>query len=176
MYSILNDCADEEIIVLIDAHDWLANEWVLSNLCKEYSENDIWITYGSCTSDPAGCNIGLRNGTVPPEIIEKRHFRKIFPFMPLRTFNAWLFKQINKEDLIDPVRGNFYQEAADCYVMWPLMEMAHTHYKAFNEITYVVNCSDPIAKLTEDYHLRMACNSQMGKNIPIYSAITKPIH
>lgn len=176
MHTVLNACKDEEIIVLLDARDWLADASVLSTLHKEYTENDIWLTFGTATSDPKSCNIGLRNGEIPNEIIENRHFRKIFTYMPVRTFYAWLFKLIKKEDLINPATGDYYQEAAECYIMWPLLEMAHTHFKAISEITYVVNCNDPITKLIEDYHLRMACNAQMGKNIPIYPIASKPNH
>ncbi len=175
-YTAIHNCDDEEIIVLLDAQDWLANEWVLGNLNKEYASKDIWLTFGTSTSEPKGCNIGLRNGTVPDEIQQKRYFRKIFPYMPLRTFYAWLFKQIHEEDLIDPATNDFFEHAAECYIMWPLIEMADTRFKIFNEITYVVNCNDPIAKLIEDYHLRMACNSQMGKDLPVYQPITRSLY
>lgn len=174
MYSILNNCLDEEIVVLLDASDWFSNNYVIKNLSKEYNENDIWLTFGTCTSAPKGCNIGLRNGAVPQAIIENQQFRKVFPFMPTRSFYVGLFKHIQKNDLINPETGAFYEHAAECYVMWPLIEMAHTHFKRINEISYVVNCTNPIAKLVEDYHLRMACNSQIGKQLPVYQPIDKP--
>lgn len=174
-YNAIHHCQDHEIIVLLDGRDWLVNEWVLSNICHLYHENDILLTYGSCTSFPYGCNIGMRNGATPDDIVKKHQFRKVFPFMPLRSFYAWLFKQIKKEDLVDPGTGDFYEHAAECYIMWPLMEMADTRFKYIPNITYVVNCINPIAKLTEDYYLRMACNAQMGKDLPVYSALSEPV-
>lgn len=174
LYTVINDCMDKEIVVLLDGKDWLVNEWVISNLCKTYTDNDIWLTYGSCVPYPQGCNIGIRTAPTPDEIVEKRHFRKVFLFMPLRSFYAWLFKQIEQEDLIDSATDDFYEQAAECHIMWPLLEMAHTRFKYIEGINYIVNCHDPITKLTEDYYLRVACNAQMGKKIPIYPVISKP--
>lgn len=172
MYALLHNCRDEEIIILLNGCDWLSNNYVLRTICKEYINNDIWLTFGSCTSEPKSCNIGLRNGSIPQTILETKQFRKIFPYMPAQSFYAGLFKRIKKNDLIDPTTNDFYAHAVECYVMWPLLEMANTHFKAISEITYVVNCTDPIARLLDDYHLRMACNNQMGKQLPIYQAVS----
>lgn len=174
LYSAVTTCHDEEIVILLDACDWLANKYVLNRICKEYSEHDTWVTFGTATSEPKSCNIGVRNGKVPQEIVDTQQFRKIFPYSPTRSFYAGLFKKIDKNDLIDPKTNDFYAHAAECYIMWPILEMANTHFKVIDEVTYVMNCHDPIAKLVEDYHLRVACNSQMGKKLPIYQASHKP--
>lgn len=173
MYSTLHQLTDNEIIVLLNGHDKVINKWVLGTINNEYSQQDTWLTYGASTSDPKGCNIGLRNPPIPDEIIQKKEYRKVFSFSPLRTFYAWLFKKIHKNDLIDPKTGSFYAHAAECYVMWPLVEMAHSHVKAFTEFTYVINCNDQVAKLTQDYYIRRACNSQMGNKMPQYAEITQ---
>ncbi|MGE0009500.1 MAG: glycosyltransferase family A protein [Candidatus Babeliales bacterium] len=174
LYSIINNCADDEIIILLNGNDWLAHNKVLTELGAAYNSNDIWLTYGTCTSAPKGCNISIRNGSIPQHILEHRLYRDIFPYMPVRSFYAWLFKLIKKDDLIDASTGDFFEHAAECYIMWPLLEMAHNHFKAISSTTYVINSHDPIAQLEKDYHLRMAINSQMDKNIPIYPLAIKP--
>lgn len=172
--TAISSCNDQEIIVLMNSCDWFAESSALSTICSAYLNNDVWFTYGSCKPDPKDVTIGIRTTAVPQEIHEKHYFREIFPFMPPVTFYAWLFKQIREEDLIDPKTKVFYEHAIECYVVWPIIEMAARHYEYIQRNIYVVNNNDPLKKLEEDYYLRMACNAQMDKQLPLYQALEKP--
>lgn len=173
--TTLRACDDQEIIVLLNGNDWFANECTITTIATAYLEQDIWLTYGSCMPDPKDITIGIRNGAVSDDIKEKRSFRDIFPFMPPLSFYAWLFKQIKEEDLINPATTDFYEHAAECYIIWPLIEMAADHFAFLKSNTYIINNHDPLTKLEEDYYLRMACNAQLDKELPVYQALEKPI-
>lgn len=171
LYQTIHSCSDQTVIVLVDAKDYLPNDQVLAKLHAEYNTHDTWLTFGASAANPQGSNIGLRNGIIPQEIIDTGAYRKIFPYMPTRSFYAWLFKLISKDDLIDPETNTFYEHAPECYFIWPMVEMAATHTKIFTEKTYVVNCTDPVYSLTQDYYLRRACNSQIGRSLPVYQPL-----
>lgn len=175
LFTAISSCSDQEIIVFLNTNDWFADSSALSTICTAYLEHDIWFTYGSCKPDPKDVTIGIRTTAVPQTIHEKRYFRDIFPFMPPVTFYTWLFKQIKKKDLLDPKTKVFYEHAVECCIVWPLIEMAADHYEYIQRIIYVVNNNDPLKKLEEDYYLRMACNAQMDKQLPVYQALKKPV-
>lgn len=136
--AICNEIADNEIVVLLDGDDALANNQVLKHLDKVYTDDkkEIWMTYGQFR--------GMQSGGVgfcceyPKALAELNAFRK-YVHMPshLKTFYAWLFKKIRKEDLL--YEGDFYKMTGDLAMMLPMIEMAKNHYKFIPEVLYLYN-------------------------------------
>lgn len=103
-YSLGNICTliehaqpdDEDVLVLIDGDDYLANEKVLEKLNKIYSENDCWMTYGSYSD---GGMIPESICTPYPEsAIKQNRFREVkWRASHLKTFKYKLWKQIQPE-------------------------------------------------------------------------------
>jgi len=68
----------------------------------------------------------------------------------LRTFYAWLFKQIKLEDLIfdetqlSQFQGYYFPSNYDLAIYYPMMEMAGNHYKFVPRIIYIHNTATPL--------------------------------
>ncbi len=151
-YDTIHSCNDSDIIVTVDGDDWLAHNHVLSFLNEIYQDKNIWLTYGQFRYYPrnpydavqAMCgDIGLAD-KFPDEIIKNRDFRKYGPYVAthLRTFYAYLFKKIKKEDLMH--NEDFYWVSWDAAFMFPMLEMCGNRFKAVSDILYFYNCENPL--------------------------------
>lgn len=155
--AIVDFTNDEEIIVALDGDDFLANKHVLSTLNKVYSSSrEIWLTYGQFYS----INQKERgwNAKIPKHIITSSDFRN-WEDVPthLRTFYSWLFKRINKKDLM--YEDHFFEMAWDCAFMFPMLEMCGGRFAFVNKLLYAYNDNNPINdfrvnKPLQDYYAK----------------------
>ena len=60
----------------------------------------------------------------------------------LRTYYAWLFKKIKKEDLL--YNEKFFQTSGDVAEMLPMLEKARNHIQFVKEILYIYNTENPL--------------------------------
>jgi glycosyltransferase involved in cell wall biosynthesis len=136
MYSMVHSCEDDEVIVVLDGDDYFPHSKVLDRLDKEYSKGNIWITYGQYRSFPdngLGCS-----RQIPQHIIDSNSFRKFqWCSSHLRTYYAWLFKKINKEDLM--LDGKFLEMTSDLAAMFPMLEMAGSRQSFISDVIYIYN-------------------------------------
>jgi hypothetical protein len=71
------------------------------------------------------------------------NFREIpWQFSHARTFYAWLFKRIKKEDF--QIDGKFIPIACDLAEMYPMLEMAREKARYVEEIVYIYNNLNPL--------------------------------
>lgn len=138
LYTITHQCADDAIIVVVDGDDMLAHASVLEIINDAYQNPNVWLTYGSFKP--------LRSSTwnpgfwqeIPISIVQTNTFRSYrWQSSHLRTYYAWLFKKINKEDL--QFNGTFYPASIDAATMFPMLEMAGKHSKYLADILYIYN-------------------------------------
>jgi len=152
LYNTIRDCADDEVVILLDGDDWLAHNGVLRAINEVYTDTDCWMTYGQYRSWPDNA-IGLSK-EMPYEIIKANGFREHgWCSSHLRSFYAWLFKLINKNDLLAP-DGAFYQMAWDQAIMFPLLEMSGHRATFINEVLYIYNNANPINDCKIDRELQ----------------------
>lgn len=141
-YRAVHMCDDWDIIVQLDGDDWFAHNDVLKELNEIYEDENIWLTYGSFIDWPND-KIGYCK-PVAQEVVEKKLYRETH-WTPgqLRTFYAWLFKNIKLEDFLwdhsDDYYGKFYPASCDLAFAYPLMEMAGAHFKFMSDINYIHN-------------------------------------
>lgn len=141
LYNAIHSCADDEIVLTLDGDDWLAGNGVLKYLNNIYAGQDVWMTYGQYRNHPDG-GIGIAK-QIPEKIIKSSGHRSYdWCASHLRTFYAWLFKQIKKEDLM--YNGRFMQMTWDLAIMFPQLEMAGPHSKFISETLYIYNLENPI--------------------------------
>lgn len=148
IYDAVHSCAPHEIILTLDGDDWLSHEHVLNVINNAYTYSRTWLTYGQYEDYPL-----KRHGIceqIPETIIKNNAYRsyKWVSSHP-RTFYAWLFKKIKKEDLCDK-NNNFFATSWDLAFMLPMLEMAGTHATFINEILYIYNITNPL----NDYRVR----------------------
>jgi histo-blood group ABO system transferase len=136
-YHAIHSCKDNAIIIILDADDWFAHENVLAHINEVYQNPDIWLTYGQFIEYPT--NTKGFCCPIPQHVVEKNTFRE-FEHIPshLRTFYAWLFKQIDINDLL--YEGDFFRMTGDIATMFPMIEMARKgHFKFISDVLLIYN-------------------------------------
>jgi glycosyltransferase involved in cell wall biosynthesis len=129
---------DNDIIVEVDGDDWFPNSNVLKRITEVYSDENIWIANGSFKYSD-----GRKGFAAPPNNISNIR-RETFTASHLRTWRAFLWRNIKEEDLMDET-GNYWKTAGDLAFMFPMIEMAgKEHYKFMEEINYIYNEENPI--------------------------------
>ena len=116
---------DEEIIIFHDGDDWLSSTQVLEYLDSIYDNYDCWMTYGNWTRHPEFETGEHMLFDIPNQIDNDIFGYRKFPFIftHLRTSKSFLWKQLNRKDLIDPNTQNYFRSAADVAVQLPFVEM-----------------------------------------------------
>ena len=110
------------------------------------------MTYGQYRSWPDNA-FGLSK-EIPSEVIRTNGFRTHeWCSSHLRSFYAWLFKLIKKDDLLAP-DDTFYQMAWDQAIMFPLLEMSGHRARFIDEVLYVYNDTNPISDCKIDRELQ----------------------
>lgn len=147
---------DHKIVVCCDGDDTLSFNGVLERLEKEYSNPDIWMTYGRFVVIPAGEFWSLCWG-YPEEVIRERGFRQCSNVPShLKTFKAALFKKIRKEDLL--YDGKFYRKTWDMAMLYPMLEMcAPKDPNAKNHSAFI---ADTVMYV---YNWDVQCDGQTGR-------------
>lgn len=165
IYTAVQGCAPEEIVVILDGDDWLKHPRVLQELNCYYANENTWMTYGQyeqLSDGERGCSAPVRN-----RVLKKQKVRKhSWCFSHLRTFYAGLFHHIRLDDLL--FEGHFFNVAADLAVMFPMLEMAGVHARFIPDVLYVYNDRNPIS----DRALRQVEQSKANEYIrsrPRYS-------
>lgn len=148
LYMAIHACPDRAIIITVDGDDWLASTEVFSRINEAYTQDDIWMTYGTYLVYPDNKIAAWR--AIPECIIKTNSYRQEHWYSShLRTFYAKLFKLVQKEDL--KIDGQFFSVTWDMAFMFPMLEMAGEHAKHMKDILYVYNQSNPI----NDYKVRL---------------------
>lgn len=144
---------DDAIIVHVDGDDWFRlDEYVRTDIFQMlneiYEDPQVWLTYGSYYRYPYG-NLGSC-APFPDEVVAEVQYRE-YPWVSshLRTFYAWLFKQIDLTDFLytgpDPdYQGAYWPAAADLSFMFPMLEMANGRYYYIPEVIYAYNRANPL--------------------------------
>ena len=132
--------SSEDIIISIDADDWLPDCHVFERILEAYADDKTWITYGSYICSNKELQIyGALEG-VPSKI------RKLpWKTSHLRTWKLWLWRLIKEESFLGP-NNQPLRCAGDLAWMFPMMEMAGSlHSKWLKEINYIYNRSNPMS-------------------------------
>ena len=185
LYRAIHSCNDYDIIVLVDGDDWLIDSSVLSYINDIYQNRNIWFTYGQYHNIPA--NEALRWGFRPqgycravPERIRHAHAYRSYAFiyMHLRTFYAWLFKNIKLEDLlcstVKNYEGNFYPASNDNAIFYPIIEMASDHVKFVSKILYTRNLYSDIVGFKVDKRLQIKSSQEIRRK-KAYPSLNEPV-
>lgn len=176
IYTVYHSIPDDHIIIQIDGDDRLAyNNQIFKLINETYHTEDVWLTYGQY------CNTNGDMGyaaPVPEKVLKRRGFRRWnFVYMHLRTFNAWLFKQIKLHDVITRgvpgFAGKFYPCSNDVATMIPMLEMAGTRFKFFDEVLYLRNYSNPMSGFRVDAGLQIAGTAEIQSRSK-YHELEKP--
>ncbi len=171
LYEMIHSCKDDEIILTVDGDDWLPDNDVLTRLAGYYSNKSIWMTYGQYKNSTDGF-AGVA-APYPDHVVQTNSFRShTWGASHLRTFYAWLFKRIKREDF--NYNGDFMQMAWDMTIMFPMLEMSGVHSKFISDILYVYNLSNPINDHKVNVRLQQTLDRYV-RSMPKYNRCEPPI-
>lgn len=134
-----NQIKAEDVIVEVDADDWLLHSFVLAYLNQVYQDPNIWMTYGQYIQYPSG-ELG---GHSYMHLVEGSQRNAPFAYSHLKTYKAWLLDQVPHEDLINPETGKYWNITADFAVSMPMVEMSgKDRIVRVEDPIYVYNAED----------------------------------
>lgn len=129
---------DDDVLVEVDGDDWLPDSYVFERINKLYEDKDVWIANGSFKYSSG------QPGFSSPQKNFDNLRNSVFTASHIRTWRAFLWRNIKEEDLRDE-DGNYWQWSGDLCFMFPMLEMAgESHYRFMNEVNYVYNAENPI--------------------------------
>jgi glycosyltransferase involved in cell wall biosynthesis len=157
---------DEDVILVLDGDDWFAKKNVLSILNEAYADNDCLMTYGSYIEYPS--NERGKFSKQLPEIVIKNKIFRLCKWMTshLRTFKYKLWKNVRREDVLDPT-GKIYAMAGDLPVMFPMLEMAEERSLFIEDILYIYNRTNPLNEDKVNHKLQLTIEYEV-RSKPIY--------
>lgn len=148
VYNVFHSCDDDEIIIQIDADDWLPHAHVFERINQVYQSGNVWLTYSEFFVYPEGTKEWCTPMPVPEHILKKRSYRHWkWVFTHMRTFYAWLFKSVKLEDFIAETSpgylGKFFPLCNDMAAYFPMLEMCGPNFAFIPEKLYVYNRDNP---------------------------------
>ena len=164
IYKAIHLCLPKEIIIILDGDDWLANNNVLNRLNQEYSDSEVWLTYGQFAFYFEK-NSSLKEGIsskIPDHVIAANSIRQDGEGSTpshLRSFYAKLFHQIKKEDLL--YNCNFFRTACDVAIMLPMIEMAGFHTRFISDLLYIYNRATPLNSDKINWRLQLEMDQEI---------------
>lgn len=146
IHSICRD--DNDVIVFVDADDWLNGPEVLNKLAAVYADPEILLTYGRfISSPPENMHRQPKVKALPPHIVGSRQTRAFERkhgayWNHLRTFRYGPFKEISASDIRYPSgdkAGQYFHAGTDTAIMVPMLELVGCRYYIFDEPLLVYN-------------------------------------
>jgi glycosyltransferase involved in cell wall biosynthesis len=134
----------EDIILEVDADDWLLHAFVFEYLNQVYQNKNIWMTYGQYITYPDGAFGSHYYLKLEDEVDRHNLYRKaLFPYSHLKTYKAWLLDKVPLEYVINPETGKYFSMTADFALCMPMVEMAgKDRIHRVDEPIYVYNVAD----------------------------------
>lgn len=185
LYRAIHQCADTDLIVLLDGDDFFADDDVLAYINKMFTQEDIWAAYAQYMNVPIEKAQELKLSIIgyarptPENMFEQRNFRnnKIWVWSGCRIFYAWLFKLIKFEDLIlpvEPYKGKCFPTSYDAAIIWPFLESSGRRVKFIEKILLHRNVDTPLNDFKIHRELQRLCGSVLMSN-PQYDQLTHPV-
>jgi glycosyltransferase involved in cell wall biosynthesis len=170
-YAVIHAIPDHVIVLNVDGDDWLSGSDVLAYINDVYTDERIWLTYGQYLEYPHK-TVGFCAG-YPAQVILQNSFRKHgLPISHLRTYYAWLFKRLKKEDLM--YNGEFVQATCDKVMMVPMVEMTGGRFRCITDILYIYNAINPISDMRIYGHMQGLIRDRLF-NMKPYQPLAEPI-
>jgi glycosyltransferase involved in cell wall biosynthesis len=148
------------IVMEVNGDDWLSDRRVAQFFNKIYTDDDVWMTYNTLRFSNGPPAPWARKW--PTEVIRENAFRDSEDWTTghLHTFRKGLFDHVDEEAFIDPATGNYWECADDQAIYLSLFELAGTHSKNINRISYVYNFNES-SHAYADHEKSKACAARI---------------
>lgn len=131
-YNLVSHSKDTEIIIHLYGNDWLAHEDVLVRLNQNYTNPDVWLTYGQYI-DYVNLEKGIYDPKPKKTLYKKRVQRAPWVVAPLKTYYAALFKKLHIET------GFFISIKDENALLVPMAELAKAHVRFIPDVLFIHN-------------------------------------
>ncbi len=148
--------SEEDVIVVVDLDDYLADDYVFERLNNAYNRKRCWMTYGTWAipeDERIDKKYRTKWGVDKPkprpreagEVLKTRDFRSSAAFSHLKTFKAFLWNAIDKEKDFKGPDGKWAPCCYDRFIMYPMLEMTPTGkiYRV-KDLVYMYNIANPL--------------------------------
>jgi len=140
---------DDDVLIFLDGDDWFYDSYVLEYLNEEYSNSDIWTTWGNYITHPFSKMDTHGNCSEPISLVNCSIRKMDWIFSHLKTCKYFLWKNIKDEDLRWRKTGKYYPAARDLAFMYPMLEMAGPRHRKFvDKVLYFWNFHVGYIKIT----------------------------
>ena len=161
--------SDEDVMIMIDADDWLATPETFSIVASRYEKNPrLLLTHGTWRSHPVSDM--SNNFPYTKEDFQNGIRKATWKGSHLKTFKNKLWKRIKDEDLRDP-SGKYFTVTGDLVMLFPLIEMAGCDRIEFiPEVLYIYNMETP-ANDAKKYFNEQVNNDRYIRSRPPYATL-----
>jgi len=129
---------DNEVLIEVDGDDYLPDTNVFNRINELYKDENVWIANGSFSYSNGHPGFSQKQTNLD----NLRGAR--FTASHIRTWRAFLWRNIKEEDLRDG-DGNYWQWSGDLCFMFPMLEMSgEEHYRFMTDVNYMYNAENPI--------------------------------
>ncbi|MDN3504667.1 MAG: glycosyltransferase family A protein [Rhabdochlamydiaceae bacterium] len=137
-YESIHQLKDNDIVIYLEAGDWLAKKSTMEKLATIFSNTDVWLAYSPYIEYPSYQH--KLEHPIKEEKWWKLHARKTeWLKSPLKVFYAGLFKEINFET----VQSKNWQPAIQLNVfLTPMVDNASKHIIYIKEVLYYHDDTD----------------------------------
>jgi hypothetical protein len=146
---ICSETEADDIVVLVDGDDRLANATVLEAVDANYRDPDCWLSYSQFQYENGAFGI-CRPFVGPAEFAQHR---QLWYTSHLKTFRAGLYFQIAEQDsdfdCMKDENGAWFMAACDQAIMFPLLDLAGLAHIRFDPRCHYVY-SDSTATTDQD--------------------------
>ena len=141
-------CDPEDILVCLDADDFLIDEDAFKIISEEYAKNpNLLLTYGSYVNLSSN-----KRGKFCAPYDSEENVRKseVWKGSHLKTFKYKLWQQLSMDQLKD-IDCSWFKYCADRAMMIPMMELAgHDRIKYIHTLLYGYNDTNPLGVWKND--------------------------
>ena len=135
---------EEDIIITLDLDDWLSNNNVLEIINNTYEQKKCWMTYSLFVYTSNGAISSWIRPYTEFDYMGRNYRKNLWSFTHLRSFKAFLWDNLNKDDLKDQY-GNYFKSCYDRAIFYPMLEMSSPSKIEFiNQVLYVYNDLNPL--------------------------------
>jgi len=173
-YRAYNMCEDNEICVMLDGDDWLANKYVLAYINKFMIHHDVDITYGKFDIYSNGKNSSFTMpGDYPQSVIDRGRYRvDSWRACHLRVMKAEYLKHVRPTDFLDE-NGDFIICTTDMVESFACLEQCNGRHKICSETTMIYNKENSMQFVETSHYSdvnkeKKALTQKNVRNLPSY--------